>query len=84
MPYIKNTKSIRMRLTQIVHSFILNTNAMITGNLNYFLFKLAKDTCHNYSDYAKFIGELECAKNEIERRLLNPYEDKKIEENGDI
>ena len=55
-----------------------------TGNLNYFLFKLAKKSCSCYADYAAFIGELEAAKLEIYRRQIAPYEDKKIKENGDV
>ena len=48
------------------------------------LHKLAKETCGNYEDYRNFIGELESAKLEIYRRLVAPYEDKKIKENGDV
>lgn len=69
------------------------------------LFDLAQDKCFCYKDFRDFMGELECAKREIERRmgkahpyikvielvmdlievkLLAPYEDKKIKENGDI
>lgn len=38
-------------------------------------------------DYAKInevIGVLECAKLELYRRVAAPYEDKKMEENGDV
>ena len=54
------------------------------GYVNYFLHKLAKDYCRNYAEIREFIGELECAKHEIYRRIAAPYEDKKIEENGDV
>ena len=37
-----------------------------------------------YEDYASVIGALECAKQELYRRLVAPYEDKKIKENGDV
>ena len=81
MPYIKS-KIIRNVLNQIIlrQSVIFKQ----TGNLNYFLFKLAKETCTNYESYRNFIGELEAAKLEIYRRQIAPYEDKKIKENGDV
>jgi hypothetical protein len=81
MPYIKD-KLIRGFLKDIVVSFISTFETK--GNLNYFLFLIAKRTCKNYEDYRNFIGEIESAKLEIYRRLVAPYEDKKIEENGDV
>lgn len=81
MPYIKN-KMIRNVLNQII--YLHRALFKQTGNLNYFLFKLAKETCFSYSDYKDFIGELEAAKLEIYRRQIAPYEDKKIKENGDV
>jgi hypothetical protein len=55
------------------------------GDLNYILFTYCKRTIYpSYNNYKNFIGELtECAA-EIRRRLLSPYEDEKIKENGDI
>lgn len=38
----------------------------------------------NYAAYNAAIGVLECAKLELYRRLVAPYEDKKILENGDV
>ena len=35
-------------------------------------------------NYKNFIGELRQCANEIERRMLAPYEDEKIKENGDV
>ena len=88
MPYIKS-KLMRGRLNILVGQFIFMMEAQfnpsfITGNLNYFLFKLAKKSCTNYESYRNFIGELEAAKLEIYRRQIAPYEDKKIQENGDV
>jgi hypothetical protein len=83
MPYI--LKEDRGWIDGIVSRFLVEIKHRgMTGNLNYFLFKLAKWTCKSYSDYQQFIGELECAKLEIYRRLASPYEDKKIEINGDV
>jgi len=83
MPYLSN-KEIRKELDAVVHMFMGKFAYSFTGNLNYFLFKLAKKSCSCYSDYAAFLGELEAAKLEIYRRQVAPYENKKIKENGDV
>ena len=83
MPYIKDIE-VRARLDKIVLSLeLIIAFKGLTVNLNYFLFKLAKRNCKSYSDYQKFLGELEACKLEIYRRLAAPYDDKKIKENGD-
>lgn len=38
----------------------------------------------NWDIYFNLVGELECCKLEIYRRLIAPYEDKKIIENSDV
>lgn len=38
----------------------------------------------NYTGLNEAIGALECAKLELYRRTLAPYEDQKIKENGDV
>ena len=81
MPYISDKKD-REVLDDILYR---NFRILIKkGNINYFLFKLAKDSCFYYDDYRKFIGELESSKLEIYRRLVSHYEDEKIETNGDV
>lgn len=37
-----------------------------------------------YSSYNEVIGVLECAKLELYRRMIGPYEDRKCQENGDV
>lgn len=88
MPYIQS-KDNRRYIDAVVKEFMeivtfVSGEINITGKLNYFLFKLAKKSCHNYEDYRNFIGELEAAKLEIYRRQVAPYEDNKIWENGDV
>ena len=58
------------------------------GKLNYFLFKLMlarrEIEGESYQFYKNYRAELkECAA-EIKRRYMDGYEDKKIEENGDV
>ncbi len=53
------------------------------GDLNYVLFKFCK--YHIEPDYCEnFCSELLQCADDIEIRLLAPYEDEKIEENGDV
>jgi hypothetical protein len=54
-------------------------------DLNYVLFAYCKHMIKpSYANYKNFIGELEECVAEIRRRLLAPYEDKKIVDNGDV
>lgn len=39
---------------------------------------------NNYSEFNEVIGVLECQKLELYRRLVAPYEDKKLEQSGDV
>jgi hypothetical protein len=55
------------------------------GDLNYILFKYCKEHVEpSYNNYKNYIGELQETVAEIRRRLLAPYEDIKIQENGDV
>lgn len=84
MPYIKG-EFLRRDIDKIAKQLL--KTGKITGNLNYFLFKLCKEYMkeeESYAGYKNFIGELEMAKLEIYRRLASKYEDQKIIENGDV
>lgn len=39
---------------------------------------------HSFDNYAKVLGVLEAVKLELYRRVVAPYEDRKISENGDV
>jgi len=58
------------------------------GELNYKITMLIKDYLdrrgHEYRNYAGVIGVLETVILEYYRRVVVPYEQKKIEENGDV
>lgn len=89
MPYIKQDKRDALErvisvLNGIFHRDVGLSEKGFTGNLNYILYRIAKEHCHKYADFAAFIGELEAAKLEIYRKLVAPYEEKKEEENGSI
>ena len=55
------------------------------GVLNYVITRLIAELYKtSYSELNEAIGVLECAKQELYRRRLAPYEDEKIKENGDV
>lgn len=88
MPYIE--EDARTRLNTAVQPLLdeLRKNTPTEGELNYLVCTLVKGYIASHGDsYATFnaaIGCLECARLEIYRRLVAPYEDKKIELNGDV
>lgn len=62
-----------------------------SGELNYLIVGLIKEYLFNssggnysYKELNDVLGVLECVKQEFYRRVVAPYEDKKIEENGDV
>jgi hypothetical protein len=81
MPYIKQ---------EIRDQF---NNGLITlpsneGEMNYVITDLLDDYLSayglNYANVNALVGVLECAKLELYRRIAAPYEDEKIQENGDV
>ena len=81
MPYIKPEK--RKIMDKVVDAMI-DAGVEVNGDLNYILCSFASLKTPSYKNYKNFIGELNEAAAEIRRRLLAPYEDKKLEENGDV
>lgn len=58
-----------------------------SGDLNYIITRLCQQWlggAESYEDYKDVIGILETVKLEFYRRALAPYEDAKIQENGDV
>jgi len=93
MPYIKSEERVPYndlvdKLSELVKDYGEQHAATYGGQLNYIittlLLKTYADTLPNYSDYNEIIGVLECAKLEMYRRQTAPYEDVKIEENGNV
>lgn len=58
------------------------------GELNYVITRIVLEYfCWNgrrYQQINDVVGALESCKAEFQRRIVNDYEDKKIEENGDV
>jgi len=68
-----------------VLSAMIHTQVKADGDLNYVLYKYCKESVvSSYNNYKNYIAELRQCATEIERRILAPYEDKKLEENGDV
>ena len=83
MPYIK----------QEDRNALGNRDPENAGELNYLLTQIVleylignKETNYNanYQRYNDAMGALEGCKLELYRRAIAPYEDKKIQENGDV
>lgn len=81
MPYIKDEN--RAKFDAIIN--VRPTNA---GELNYVITSLAvqymHDTGLNYSKINEVMGVFACAQQEFYRRVAAPYEDTKVEQNGDV
>ena len=82
MPYIKPEK--RKLMDEVVEIMKIE-NVQANGDLNYILYKYCKNHIpKSYNSIKNFCGELRQCATEIERRILAPYEDSKIQENGDV
>ena len=82
MPYVKQIN--RVSLDYIVQE-MRSAEVKADGDLNYILFAYCKRHIKpSYNAYKNFCGELRQCATEIERRILAPYEDQKIKENGDV
>ena len=85
MPYIKMID--RDRIDYITDA-ASNVGILNAGELNYLITRLCitfmNDRGKNYQNINNVVGALEGAKLEFYRRYAAPYEDTKIEENGDV
>lgn len=79
MPYIENW---------IRKSIDNGSSPVLPGELNYKIYKTILDYWNrgprSYQTINDIIGAIEGAKNEFQRQIVGPYEDTKIQANGDI
>jgi len=83
MPYI--TPKAREVLEEPINH--LAVHIATNGELNYCITRLVLSFLHgrvNYLNLAGVVGTLHLISTELERRVINPYEDRKIAENGDV
>jgi len=84
MPYVPNTDRIILSRF-LTPDFLHQVSTLSSGQLNYMITKmLLAQAPKSYADFNTLIGVLECCKLEMYRRAVAPYEDQKIEENGDV
>ena len=87
MPYIP--KDERTELDELAGALVtILRNGNFSGKLNLFISSIAEGLIQangvSYSFLNDFIGVLECVKLELYRRVATPYEDVKMQENGDV
>jgi hypothetical protein len=84
MPYIKEEG--RLPLNILIETLAETINSK--GDLNYVICelvgKLILNTKISYTQISEWIDGVDGAENELRRRLLDPYEDLKIDQNGDV
>ncbi len=82
MPYIPEHR--RPEMDKVVKQ-LLRSGVTVNGDLNYVLFAFCKrHITPSYNNYKNFIAELESCAREIQRRILDPYEDRARVINGDV
>ena len=90
MPYIKQErrKYFDKSIDNMFNEALLETCSLEIGDLNYIVTRLCRQyLCRREKNYAtlnEIAGMLECAKLEFYRRVIASYEEKKINENGDV
>jgi len=90
MPYIAQDKRALLEhsLASLSARVIVEERSSQAGVLNYCISALFNEVLNtngvNYRNINELIGVLECAKLELYRRVASPYEDEKIQSNGDV
>lgn len=87
IPYIK--KEERPRLDKLIDPLIDHLKNVPTesqdGEMNYLITRLLKVVyTRKYFNLNRAMGVLTCVASEFYRRVVGPYEDEKIKENGDV
>lgn len=88
MPYIKKDGREKFAHALNVIEQLFEHNGVTPGELNYLISRIAHSYVArkglNYTRLNDVVGVFTAAKDEFYRRVVAPYEDKKISENGDI
>ena len=84
MPYIN--KNDREKFHPMIEDIVNHVST--SGELNYVVSSMCSEYLRqvdtSYPAINMLIGALECAKLELYRRMAGPYEDVKINDNGDV
>lgn len=93
MPYIPLSDRARYddAISTLVTTLVAQPPEKRKGHANYVITQIVRQAWgvhesggESYSNYADVIGTLECAKMELYRRGVGPYEDGAIAKNGDL
>lgn len=100
MPYIKKLERNELNsqikeLANALANLVSANDGFVGGRLNYTITKLILEYYQSvvkiegpfkitYSDWNEILGALECCKLELYRKHIAPYEDEKIQQNGDV
>jgi hypothetical protein len=88
MPYVDKESRLKMRATLEAFHYAIDFYGVTPGELNYVITCLANDYINtkgeNYTHMNDVLGVLEGAKLELYRQRVAPYENKKMEENGNV
>ena len=87
MPYI--TQEERPQYDEVIAELVAllkeKPPESVDGHLNYVVTRVIKEVYPlRYYHINKAMGVLECIQHEFYRRVAAPYEDTKIEQNGDV
>jgi hypothetical protein len=87
MPYIneEDRPQYEEPIQQIIDLLKEKPVESMDGHLNYIITKIIKEVYPlRYFHINRAMGVLECIKQEFYRRVAAPYEDTKVEQNGDV
>jgi hypothetical protein len=87
MPYIKmeDRPKYEKSLSDLINLLKEQPVDSMDGELNYIITRILKEAYPlRYFNINRAMGVLECCKLEYYRRVAAPYEDTKIEQNGDV
>jgi len=88
MPYIKAGEKERWEHSLEQLALSMTMSGITPGDLNYVLTRIVHMYVDhkglNYTHLNDVVGVFESAKAEFQRRVVAPYEDSKIESNGDV
>ena len=87
LPYIKpgNRGKYEKVLRELIGMLKSLPVEEVDGEVNYVVTKMLKEVYSlRYFNLNRAVGVLECIKLEFYRRVAAPYEDRKIEESGDV
>jgi hypothetical protein len=87
MPYIlqEDRPKYDTLINEIVKKLQERPTENIDGDLNYIVTRIIKESYPlRYFHINRAMGVLECIQHEFYRRVAAPYEDTKIQQNGDV